>query len=108
MIKKMCEWLVDNDMEMFPLHFSRFHPQHKLTNLPETPLSTLGKAHSIALDAGIKYCYIGNVPGSQAEHTYCPACKELLIERKGFYIARNNIKDSKCNNCNEKIDGVWE
>jgi len=107
MIKRMCDWLVENELHMYPLHFSRFHPMHKLTNLPETPAATLEKARQIALSAGIKYSYIGNVPGSQCENTFCPQCKKLLVERKGFFIAKNNIVNSKCSFCQEQIDGVW-
>jgi len=107
MIKQMCQWLVDNDLYMYPLHFDRFHPMYKLTNLPETPVSTLEKARQIALDAGIKYAYIGNVPGNQGTNTYCPKCKKLLIERKGFSILQNKIVNSQCSYCHETIDGVW-
>jgi pyruvate formate lyase activating enzyme len=108
MIKKMCEWLVDNELHMYPLHFSRFHPLYKLTNLPQTPVATLEKARQIALEAGIKYSYIGNVPGSGGTNTYCPKCKKLLIERIGFSIRQNHIVASHCGYCSEKIDGVWE
>jgi pyruvate formate lyase activating enzyme len=107
MIKEMCEWIVENDLDMFPLHFSRFQPLHKLTTLPSTPVTTLEKARQIALDAGIKYAYIGNVPGNPAENTYCPGCKKMIVERKGFTILQNNIVNSKCKFCQEKIDGVW-
>jgi len=108
MIKKMCDWLVDNGLNEYPLHFSRFHPMYKLTNLPSTPTSTLEKARNIALIAGIKYVYIGNVPGTNAENTFCPNCKKTLIERRGYSIISNNIIDAKCKYCGEKISGVWE
>lgn len=107
MIKRMCDWLVENELHMFPLHFSKFYPLHKLTNLPETPVATLEKARQIALSAGIKYVYIGNVPGSQGENTFCPKCKKMLVERKGFFIAKNYIVNSRCSFCQEIIDGVW-
>ena len=108
MIKKMCDWLYDNDLYDCPLHFSRFHPQYKLTNLPATPESTLKQAREIAINAGIKFVYIGNVPGSGAENTYCPNCEKLLIERKGFFVSQNHVKDSKCEFCDESIPGIWE
>jgi pyruvate formate lyase activating enzyme len=107
MIKEMCDWLTENELHMFPLHFSRFSPLYKLTHLPPTPVSTLEKARDIALRAGLKYVYIGNVPGSSAVNTYCPKCREVLIERQGFTILQNNISSSKCKFCQEKIDGVW-
>ncbi|MBI5218303.1 MAG: AmmeMemoRadiSam system radical SAM enzyme [Bacteroidia bacterium] len=108
MIKKMCEWLVKNNLHEYPLHFSKFVPLYKLTHLPVTPVSTLEKARKIAMDAGIKYIYIGNVPGHEAENTFCPKCKKMIIERKGFYILNNHIKDNKCEYCSEKISGVWK
>ena len=108
MIRKMCDWLYDNDLNNNPLHFSRFHPQYKLSKLPPTPYETLEKARSIAMEAGINYVYIGNVPGTDAENTYCPGCKKVIIERKGYKIIQNNLSSGKCKNCNEKIAGRWE
>jgi len=107
MIKEMCDWLYRNDLHDAPLHFSRFHPLYKLTQLPATPFSTLKKAYDIAVKAGIKYVYIGNVPGKDLQNTYCPKCKELIIERKGFKILANNLHSNCCKNCNENINGVW-
>lgn len=107
MIREMCEWLYKNDLYNYPLHFSRFHPQYKLTQLPPTPVSTLNKAREIALDAGIKFVYIGNVPGTHASNTICPECKKVLIERKGYRIISNHIKSGKCEFCEEPIPGVW-
>jgi pyruvate formate lyase activating enzyme len=107
MINDMCEWLVVNGFEDNPLHFSRFHPLHKLTSLPYTPLETLDKARNIALKKGIHYVYIGNVPGTTAENTYCPTCKKIVIERRGFTILAKNLLNDKCKFCNTKIAGVW-
>jgi pyruvate formate lyase activating enzyme len=108
MIKKMCDWLYDNDLYNYPLHFSRFHPMYKLTQLPPTPVSTLVKAREIAQASGIRFVYIGNVPGSDASNTYCPKCHKVLIERKGYRILTNNIESGKCKYCKEVIPGVWE
>ena len=108
MIKRMCDWLYDNGLYNCPLHFSRFYPQYKLTQLPPTPVSTLEKAREIALAAGMKFVYIGNVPGVNHENTYCPKCHKLLIERKGYTITQNHIKNGKCRYCGEPIPGVWQ
>jgi pyruvate formate lyase activating enzyme len=107
MIKEMCGWLAENGLASVPLHFSRFQPLYKLTTLPETPVATLEKARQIAFSEGIRYAYIGNVPGHEGENTYCPKCKKMIIERKGFTVLKNNIVNSKCSFCQEKIDGVW-
>jgi len=108
MIKRMCEWLCNNGLQDAPLHFSRFTPLYKLTQLPLTPISTLEAAREIALLAGMKYVYIGNVPHHQAENTYCHNCKKMIVERRGFTILQNSIKKGKCGFCREKIPGVWE
>lgn len=108
MIKKMCAWLTNNGFADNPLHFSRFHPMYKLTNLPPTPKSTLVQAREIAIAEGMHYVYIGNVPGSGAENTLCPSCGSIAIERKGYSILQNNILKGKCANCGEEISGVWK
>ncbi len=108
MIKEMCDWLVANGFADNPLHFSRFHPLYKLTSLPYTPLDVLEKARNIALKTGIRYVYIGNVPGTTAENTYCPSCKKIVIERRGFSILANNLNHGTCKFCNAKIAGIWD
>ncbi len=108
MIKKMSDWLYENGFKDTPLHFSRFHPDYKLTNLPATPVETLTKAREIAMNAGLNFVYIGNVPGSEAQNTYCPHCKKLLIERDGFLVKQDHIVDGKCAYCQTPIAGVWE
>jgi pyruvate formate lyase activating enzyme len=107
MIKKMCAWLADNGFEDTPLHFSRFHPMYKLTNLPATPHQTLKNARSVAMSEGMRYVYIGNVPGSGAENTVCHHCNEIAIERRGYSILDNNITDGKCGSCGQSVAGVW-
>lgn len=107
MIKRMCNWLAENGLAHTPLHFSRFHPDYKLTQLSSTPIAVLTQARDIALSAGIKYVYIGNVPGLDAENTYCPKCREMVIERKGFTILQKNLEKGACKKCGEKIPGVW-
>ncbi len=106
-INEMCRWLVKNGFENYPLHFSRFTPLYKLAHLPPTPASNLHKARRIALDAGMKYVYIGNLPGTDAENTYCPSCGKIVIKRQGFSISENNVNNGKCKFCSEKIHGVW-
>jgi len=108
MIKEMCNWLVKNKFGDYPLHFSRFNPLYKLTHLPPTPVLTLEKARKIALDEGIKFAYIGNVPGNIAESTFCPKCGKIVIGRKGYVITENNLKDGHCKFCGEAIAGVWK
>ncbi|MEA3560302.1 MAG: AmmeMemoRadiSam system radical SAM enzyme [Candidatus Omnitrophota bacterium] len=107
-IRRMCEWIKENLGKDTPLHFSRFHPQFKLRNLPPTPIEVLEKAREIALDAGLEYVYIGNVPGNPAENTYCPKCEKLLVRRVGYVVSENNIVDNKCKFCGYGIAGEWD
>jgi pyruvate formate lyase activating enzyme len=108
MIGRMCDWLFTNGFRDVPLHFSRFHPTYKLNQLPPTPVSALEQAMEIARDSGIRFVYIGNVPGHDASNTYCPECDEILIERRGYSITTNNLSGGKCKACGEIIPGVWE
>jgi len=106
-ISRMCEWIYINLGPDTPLFFSRFSPQYKLGNLPATPVETLEQARSIALKAGLKFVYIGNVSGHQGENTYCPRCGKVLIHRYGYAILENNIRNGVCVFCGEKIPGIW-
>lgn len=106
-MRKMCLWIKDNLGADTPLHLSRFTPMYKLTNLALTPAKTLESCRQIAMECGLKYVYLGNLPGVSAENTYCPKCQKLIVGRKGFVVYENNIIDGKCKFCQEKIDGVW-
>ncbi len=107
-IRKMCVWIKENLGDEVPLHFSRFMPAFKLANLPPTPVKKLEEAYGIAKSVGLKYVYIGNVPGHIYENTYCPDCGRMLIGRIGYQILENNIKSGRCGFCGRKIAGIWE
>ncbi len=107
MIKKMCDWLFENGLQDYPLHFSKFHPTYKLNRLSETPVSILEKAREIAMNSGIKYVYIGNIPTHHAESTYCHNCKKTIVERNSFTVINNNIENNSCKYCGSQIPGVW-
>ena len=106
-IDEMTKWIMDNLGPDVPLHFTRFHPAYKIKNLPSTPLKTIERCYDIATKNGLHYVYIGNIPGHKGEKTFCPNCKTLLIDRIGFYIQSNKIKDNKCPSCQTKIPGKW-
>jgi pyruvate formate lyase activating enzyme len=106
-ITKLSRWIKNNLGVDVPIHFTRFYPQYKMQNLPPTPTKTLETARQIALSEGIRFVYIGNIPGHEGENTYCPGCKNVLIEREGFYIKNNKIKQSKCKHCGMEIPGIW-
>jgi len=106
-LKDICQWIANEIGPDVPLHFSRFHPHYLLKNLPSTPISTLEEAADIAGKAGLNYVYIGNVPGHKTENTYCPKCKNIIIQRQGYIIAKFKIKNGRCTYCNNRIPGVW-
>lgn len=109
MVKRMCGWLVENLGPDTPLHFSRFHPQHKLTHLPPTPVNTLLRAREVARTAGLHFVYIGNVAGiPDAETTFCPNCKRAIVERDIYAIKAIRIENSKCAFCQAPVAGVWK
>jgi len=108
MAKRMCGWILENLGPDYPLHFTRFVPRYKLDRLAPPPVSTLVRFRNLALQEGIRYVYIGNVPGHEGTHTYCHQCRKLLIERQGFFIPLINIEGNKCKFCNTAIPGVWE
>lgn len=108
MIRRMCEWLAANLGPDHPLHFSRFHPDHKLTHLPPTPVEILLEARDLARACGLRYVYLGNVREVEdAETTFCPGCRKAVIERAGFDVRGTRLLDGKCASCGTPIAGVW-
>jgi pyruvate formate lyase activating enzyme len=90
-----------------PWHISRFYPAYKLQEVPPTPAKTLINIRQMGLQVGLRYVYLGNVPGEgDGENTYCYNCHKLLIKREGFSVFENHIKDGKCPFCGAKIDIV--
>ena len=90
-----------------PVHFTRFHPSYRLQNVPATPIATLERCRNAALAEGLKFVYLGNVPGHPGESTYCPGCGKLLIRRIGMAVAENRMKAGACPDCRRRIPGVW-
>jgi len=104
----MCDWIVDKLGTDVPIHFSAFHPDFKMKDTPPTPHDTLIRARQAALDAGLRYAYVGNVHDLKNESTYCPGCGELLIERDWYNLRRYRLAGSRCSNCGHRIPGVFE
>jgi len=89
-----------------PWHISRFHPMYKMLDRSPTSVRILDRARKIGLQSGLRYVYTGNVPGDEGEDTYCYHCGKLLLDRLGFQILKNQVKEGKCYNCGSPIDGV--
>ena len=108
MIKRMCGWILKELGPDYPLHFLRFFPQYKLIRLPATPIATLERLREMALEEGIRYVYLGNVPGHKGTQTYCHNCKKVVVKRNGYLIEALNIKNSRCRFCGTRIPGRWD
>jgi pyruvate formate lyase activating enzyme len=104
----VARWVHENLGPDVPVHFTRFHPQYLLKNLPPTPVQTLERAYDIATAEGLRYVYLGNVPGHPGESTYCPDCGRKVIDRLGYTIQSMKIEKGACGHCGHNIPGVWE
>lgn len=103
----LAQWAKTNLGFDVPIHFTQFHPDYLLKNLPITPVPTLERAREIAMAEGLHFVYIGNVPGHPAEHTYCPACGRMVVERIGMTMQHMSIRKGACAFCNHTIPGIW-
>ncbi len=102
--RKLSKWVYDNLGPDCPIHFLRFHPDYKMTHLPPTPVKTLEEHHLIARSEGLRYVYVGNVPGHPLEHTYCPGCGAVAIRRLGFDISGWHLDEkNRCLNCGYQL-----
>ena len=107
MIKDLCTWVHDELNVNIPLHFSRFHPDYELRDLPVTPIKTLESAYEIAKKIGLNHVYLGNVRSHTGNDTYCHKCGSLLIQRKGYYTSTKNMNNGTCTVCQTPLYGVF-
>ncbi|MBC7190667.1 AmmeMemoRadiSam system radical SAM enzyme [Candidatus Aerophobetes bacterium] len=105
--EKLAEFICQLDPGI-PWHISRFYPAYKMQDYPWTPVEKLHRARKIGLEKGLKYVYTGNVPGEESENTFCPVCGRKIIQRRGFYVERIEMKNGKCLFCESTIEGVLE
>ncbi|MFW6060005.1 MAG: AmmeMemoRadiSam system radical SAM enzyme, partial [Phycisphaeraceae bacterium] len=107
-IDQLCAWVLEHLGPDVPLHFTAFHPDFKMMDTPATPHSTLNRCRQQALDAGIRYAYVGNVYDVWRESTYCHHCGERVIERDWFELGQYRMKGNRCASCGTVIPGVFE
>ncbi|WP_374680645.1 AmmeMemoRadiSam system radical SAM enzyme, partial [Accumulibacter sp.] len=107
-VKALADWVARELGANVPLHFSAFHPDWKMSDLPPTPPSTLTQARRIAMDAGLNYVYTGNVHDTEGGTTFCPQCKAALIERDWYNIRHYDLpSDGRCPHCTTPIAGYF-
>ena len=106
-IREMARWVKNEAGASIPVHFSRFQPMYLVKNLPPTPVETLEAARDAALAEGLRFVYLGNVPGHPGENTYCPACGKVVVGRTGYRIDGVDLKAGKCKFCGTAVPGVW-
>ena len=105
-LKQLADFLVTQAGPDVPWHISRFYPQYKYTDSEPTPMQTMQRAEEIGKGAGLRYVYLGNVPGTKSDNTYCHHCGRSLIERVSYRIAANHISNGKCPDCGTAVAGV--
>jgi pyruvate formate lyase activating enzyme len=104
----IASWIRDQLGPTTPWHVTRFVPYLDLSHLPPTPLGRLERFCEIGREEGLKYVYIGNVPGHPWEDTYCHHCGERVIRRRGFAVAQATLRDGKCPACSTAIPGRFQ
>ena len=107
-IEAETQWIVEQLGPDVPLHFTAFHPDYKMMDRPATPAATLSRARAIAVKNGIRYCYTGNVHDAAGGSTYCPGCKQRLIERDWYTLGEWNLDgEGRCRSCGTPLAGVF-
>ena len=108
-IEDMCRWVVEQLGPDVPMHFTAFHPDWKMRDVPPTPAATLSRARRIAREHGVRYAYTGNVHDPEGDSTYCHHCGHKLIGRDWYVLTEWNLtEDGKCSFCTTPLPGVFE
>lgn len=105
-LRSIARYLVGLGRDI-PWHLSRFHPDYRTLDLPPTPVERLTTARSIGQAEGLRYVYVGNVPGGEGESTVCPGCGALVVRRVGFRADVRGLREGKCAKCGTAIAGRW-
>jgi pyruvate formate lyase activating enzyme len=107
MTQGLVDWIMGEIGPDIPVHFTRFHPDYQLRNLPPTPVATLERSRNFAMSRGIHYAYVGNVPNHPGNHTYCPQCGKAVIKRNSIFLMEQNVEHGRCKFCGKTISGIW-
>jgi pyruvate formate lyase activating enzyme len=103
-LEDIATWIRDNLGELTPWHVTRFYPHHQMQHLPPTPVATLERAYNIGKRVGLRFVYVGNLPGHSAESTVCPSCGKVVVQRIGYQVAIQGLDGSKCRFCGAELN----
>ncbi|HNJ97645.1 MAG TPA: AmmeMemoRadiSam system radical SAM enzyme [Ilumatobacteraceae bacterium] len=107
-LRAMSRWIIDHLGPQVPLHFSAFHPDFRMLDVPPTPPQTLARARQLAMDEGLRYVYTGNVHDRDGGTTLCPNCHTAVVVRDWYRIERYDLTDDgRCVQCDSAVDGVF-
>ncbi len=108
-IERLCAWVLEHAGADVPLHFTAFHPDWKMRDVPPTPPATLRRAREIARRVGLRFVYVGNVRDEEAESTFCPGCGARVIGRDRYRLTHWALTvEGRCRACGTRIPGVFE
>jgi pyruvate formate lyase activating enzyme len=107
-VRQLAQWVKDSLGVETPLHFLGFYPRYKMQHLPPTSDHVLETARDVARGLGLRFVYVGNVTCPDGQNTRCPSCGRLLVERSGFSVLQNRLKEGRCPGCGKTLAGVWE
>jgi len=103
-LRNIATWIRDNLGELTPWHVTRFHPLREFNHLSATPVSTLERAYRIGKEAGLKFVYLGNVPGHDYENTVCYSCGKTVVRRIGYDTQIVGLDGSRCKFCGAELN----
>lgn len=106
-IRGIAEWIKKELGPDTPYHLSRFFPQYQLKNLPATPIQKIVDLRKVAYGSGLKYVYVGNIPGHAGESTYCPKCSARVVWRVNYEVREVTLRAGRCPACGATIPGYW-
>ena len=103
-LEGIASWIRDELGDLTPWHVTRFYPQHNLMHLPATSIASLEKAYDIGKRTGLRFVYLGNVPGHDGENTVCYSCGKVVIRRFGYNAEVVGVDGSKCKFCGAELN----
>ncbi len=105
-IEQFCSWILENLSADVPVHFTRFHPDNEMTDVPWTPESTLERARNSAMKMGLRYVYIGNLMTENGSDTFCPYCGNTVVSRLGYLVDTDGLDGTRCAKCGKELPFV--